>query len=65
MEVKVILFDAEEGVFSCMVLVKRSELTCECMLFKLQLVVLGSLVYMSLHGVSFNSLLKYISMIST
>lgn len=34
------------------------------MLFKVWLVVLGFLVYMYLRSVSFNNLLKYISMIS-
>lgn len=61
----IILFDAEEGGFTCMVLMRELGLNCGSMLFKLWLVALGFLVYMCLHGVSLNSLLKYISMIST
>lgn len=45
-----------------MVLVRELGSNCEFM-FKLWLVAFGFLVYMHLHSVSLNSLLKYISII--
>ena len=45
-----------------MVLVRELGLNYECILFKLWLVALGFLVYMGLHSVLLNTLLKYINM---